>query len=181
MLKIGAWGHLGEFEDYRFANDGTLLADPAGSGVPARRKGNSGVYTVIEQQLFRPKGGDALSGISVFSRISASPSDRNLIDFFVDGGIVFAGLFPSRPQDRFGASILYSRFSNSVRAFAFDHAVFTGEPAQIPDYEANLELNYMAQIMPGWTVQPVLTYVWHPAADPARNATVVGGRSIWRY
>ncbi len=181
MLKVGAWGHLGEFEDYRFANDGTLLADPAGSGVPARRKGNSGIYTVIEQQLFRPKGGDPLSGISVFSRISASPSDRNLIDFFVDGGIVFAGLFPSRPQDRFGASILYSRFSNSVRAFAFDHAVFTGEPVQIPDYEANLELTYMAQIMPGWTVQPVLTYVWHPAADPTRNATVVGGRSIWRY
>jgi porin len=54
-------------------------------------------------------------------------------------------------------------------------------PAVIRDYEANLELTYLAQIVPGWTVQPNLQFVWHPNGDASRNATVVGARSLWRY
>jgi len=180
-LKLGGWTHLGLFNDQRFANDGTLLADPAGSGVAAQRRGNFGIYGVIEQQFYRPKGGDAESGISGFGRISFSPSDRNLIDFYVDGGVVFAGLIPNRPDDKFGASLIYARFSDAVRAFDRDQIAFTGMPGVIRDYEANLELTYLAQIIPGWTVQPVVTYIWHPNGDASRNALVTGARSIWRY
>ena len=31
-LKLGGWGHVGQFNDQRLANDGTLLADPSGLG-----------------------------------------------------------------------------------------------------------------------------------------------------
>ncbi len=179
-LKIGAWGHLGEFEDHRYANDGTLLADPAGSGVPARRRRNSGVYAVVEQQFYRPTGGDALSGVSMFTRISASPSDRNLVDFFVDGGVVVAGLVPGRPHDRFGASYMYSRFSNSTRAYDLDNRLLNGAEDPIRLYEAGVELTYQAQVMTGWTLQPMFTYVWRPSGV-LPNAAVVGGRSIWKY
>jgi porin len=136
---------------------------------------------VIDQQLYRPKGGDADSGISVFSRMSVSPSDRNLVNFYIDGGIVFGGLIPGRPNDRFGASVIYARFSDSVRDFDRDTIAFTGMPVPIRDYEANLELSYAAQIVPGWIVQPVATFIWHPNGNAARDATVVGVRSIWRY
>ena len=180
-LKVGAWGHFGSFDDRRFANDGTLLADPAGSGEPAQRKGNSGIYGVIEQQLYRPAGGDAESGISVYSRISASPSDRNPIDFYVDGGIIFAGLVPHRPNDKFGAGFIYSRFSDGVRAFDRDKAAFTGMPVTPRDFEANLELNYQIQIIPGWIVQPNVQFIWHPSGDAERDAMVVGARSFWQY
>ena len=180
-LKLGAWSHLGEFDDQRFAIEGSLLADPSGSGIPARRRGNWGIYGVIDQQLYRPRGGDSESGISVFSRVSFSPSDRNFVDFYIDGGIVFGGLVPGRPEDRFGASIIYSRFSDAVRAFSRDTVVFTGVPGPIRDFEANLELTYVAQVIPGWTVQPDLQFIWHPLGDASRNATVFGGRSIWRY
>ena len=97
-LKLGGWGHFGEFQDMRFATGGGLLADPAGSGVPIKHRGNNGLYAIIDQQLYRPKGGDSQSGISVFSRMSISPSDRNLISAYIDGGIVFAGLIPQRPR-----------------------------------------------------------------------------------
>jgi porin len=180
-LKLGAWGHFGEFDDKQFANDGLLLADPASSGEPAKRRGNAGIYGVIDQQIYRPKGGDAESGVSVFTRISVSPSDRNLIDFYVDGGIVFAGMIPGRPDDKFGASMIYARYSDSVRAFDRNQIAFTGVPGVIQDFEANLELTYMAQIIPGWTVQPVWTYVWHPSGDASRNAMVTGVRSLWRF
>ena len=180
-LKLGVWGHAGKFDDQRFANDGTLLADPMGSGVPAQHRGNYGVYGVIDQQLYRPKGGEWDSGISVFSRVSASPSDRNQIDFYVDGGIVFNGLVPGRPEDKFGASIIYARFSDALRAFDKNQIAFTGMPGVVQDYEANLELTYVFEIVPGWTVRPVVTKVWHPSGGIYPNALVTGVRSLLFY
>jgi porin len=180
-LKVGGWQHFGWFNDQRFANDGRLLADPSGSGVPALHYGNFGLYTVIDQQLWRPARGDSQSGLSIFSRLSFSPSDRNLIDRYIDGGIVAAGLFPTLPDDRLGASIVHAKFSNSVTAHDQDTARFTGLPVVIRDSETNLEFTYVHQIVPGWTVQPTLQFVWHPNGDATRNAVVVGARSLIRY
>jgi porin len=180
-IKLGGWTHFGKFDDQRYANDGTLLGDPASSGEPVTRSGNWGIYGIIEQQIYRPKGGDAESGISLFGRVSFSPSDRNPTNFFADGGIIFAGMVPGRPDDKFGASIMYARISDSARAFDSDRIAFSGMLGVVHDHETNLELTYSAQIVPGWTVQPVLTYVWHPSGGDWPNALVVGGRSIWRF
>ena len=182
-LKIGGWSHLGQFADQRFANNGMLLASPASSGVPLMHRGDYGVYGVIDQQLYRPKGGDGDSGISIFNRSSISPSDRNLVNVEIDSGIVFAGMIPQRPNDNFGASVIYSRFSDSVRAFDQDQINFGTLVTPPRDYEINLELTYVAQIVPGWTVQPVYTSIWHPSGTGIRypDAQVVGVRSIVRY
>lgn len=180
-VKLGGWAHVGRFDDQRLANDGTLLADPNGSGVPLKRQGDWGVYGVFEQQLWRPKDGEWDSGVSVFSRVSFSPSDRNPVSFNIDAGIVFAGLVPGRPDDKFGASFDFARFSSSLRAFDRDVIALTGVPGVVRDFEANLELNYTAQIVPGWVLQPVVTLVWHPSGDASRNATVTGMRSMWQF
>ncbi|MGA8155338.1 MAG: carbohydrate porin, partial [Rhodoplanes sp.] len=42
-LKFGAWAHFGKFNDNRLADDGTLLADPDGSGRPLKRRTDNGV------------------------------------------------------------------------------------------------------------------------------------------
>ena len=180
-LKLGGWGHLGKFDDPRFAIDGSLLANPLSPGMPLQHRGNVGLYAVIDQQLWRPVGGGPDSGITVFSRMSMSPSDRNLINAYIDGGIVFAGLIPNRPDDQFGASAIYARFSDAVRAFDRDAIAFTGIPGPIRDYEANLEINYGAQIVPGWYVQALVTRIWHPNGDASRNAVVTGVRSLLRF
>ncbi len=180
-LKLGAWHHFGAFDDQRFAVGGGLLADAAASGIPIAHRGNSGVYYVFAHQLYRPPGGGPDSGVTIFSRASVSPSDRSLINLFVDGGLLFAGLIPGRPDDKFGVSAMRARYSNSVRGFDADTIALSGVPGVIRDHETSLELTYMAQIIPGWTVQPVLQRIWHPSGDASRNATVVGARSIWRY
>jgi hypothetical protein len=46
---------------------------------------------------------------------------------------------------------------------------------------ANLEFTYLAQIITGWTVQGVVTRIWHTSGDASRNATVVGAHSIVAY
>jgi porin len=75
---------------------------------------------------------------------------------------------------------IYARYSDSVRAFDRDTVAY-GTPGPIRDYEANLELSYAAQIVPGWIMQPTLQYIWHPSGDASRNAAVVGARSVWRF
>jgi porin len=179
--KLGFWQHFGWFDDQRVANDGSLIADPGGSGVAARRHGNHGFYGVIDQQLYRRPGEDGEGGISVFMRASMSPPDRNLIDYYIDGGIIFAGLIPGRPRDRVGLSMMHASYSTGVRSFDRDSALFAGTNSVIRDYERNLEIGYRAEIVPGWTVQPTVQFVWHPSGDGARNALVIGMRSLLRY
>lgn len=181
MLKLGGWYHTGKFDDQRYATDGLFLADPSSSGKPRQYRGNYGLYGVIDQQLYRPPGGDNQSGTSIFARMSVSPDDRNLVNLYIDGGIIVGGLFPSRPQDRFGASFIYSKYSKSARGFESDSIAFSGIPQPIRDYEANLELTYVIQIVPGWTVQPDLQFVWHPDGGVWPDATVVGARSLIRF
>lgn len=49
-LKLGGWAHLGGFGDMRRTDDGGRLDDPPSSGVPLRRRGNGGIYAVLDQQ-----------------------------------------------------------------------------------------------------------------------------------
>ena len=53
----GGWYHFGDFDSQRFTAEGVSLADPTGSGVPAKLRGNYGIYAVVEQALWRPPGG----------------------------------------------------------------------------------------------------------------------------
>ena len=181
-LKIGGWAHLGQFSDQRYANDGTLLADPARSGIPAQHRGDFGIYGIIDQQIYRPQNGAPDSGISVFSRASWSPSDRSLFDNYIDGGIVFAGLLPSRPKDRFGASVTYARYSDGARAFDQDKINFGATALPVRDYEASLELTYIAVLVPGWTLQPDFQIIWHPSGGQlAADAKVMSLRTVLKF
>ncbi|MBV9558317.1 MAG: carbohydrate porin [Pseudolabrys sp.] len=180
-IKLGVWDHTGNFADQRFSSDGNFLASPVSNGIPLQHRGDWGVYGAIDQQLYRLPGGGKDKGVSVFAMASYSPPDRNQIDKYLTGGIVFAGLLPQRPNDRFGASFIYARFSDALRAFDQDTIAFSGIPGVVRDYEANLELTYQAQIIPGWTVSPTFQYIWHPSGQAGRNATVTGIRTIARF
>ena len=102
----GGWYHCGQFDDQRFTAQGPSIAEPNGTGIAAKLRGNFGIFAVAEQTLYRPpsvteKGvSNSLPGVTVFGRIAYSPPDRNLIDLYLDGGIGFVGLAPERPLDR---------------------------------------------------------------------------------
>jgi porin len=187
----GAWKHLGEFNDQRYAIGGFSLADPAGTGEPQKLRGNQGIFGVYEQMLARASQGSD-KGIGFFLRTSISPSDRNLISFYLDGGFQFSGFSESRPNDRFGIAMTYARISDAARAADRDVQAFTGTPFPVRDFEAVLEATYLAEIQTGWTVQPVFQYVFHPGggiADPndptqtrrIKDAAVFGLRSTFNY
>lgn len=155
-LKLGGYRHFGRFEHLRVDAEGLRLGNPARSGTARRLRGTGGLYGVVEQQLYRPEGGGPSSGVSVYARLSGSPSDRNLIDLWADGGVVVAGLVPGRPDDLFGASFIYARIGAAARGFDRDRVAF------VRTAEASLEFSYQMQVVPGWTVQPDIQVVFNP-------------------
>lgn len=189
-IRIGAWHHFGRFDDLRFDSGGLSLANPLSNGMPRSLRGNEGVYAVIDQQLYRPRGADANTGVLFFARAAYAPPDRSLNDFYFDAGLIFAGLISARPQDAFGASFLYSHISNRARGLDIDTQLFTGLPVPLRDYELSFDISYAASIVPGWTLQPNVQFIFHPGGnvplpgsqvDPIKSAIVVGARSTMRY
>ncbi|HKS65288.1 MAG TPA: carbohydrate porin, partial [Xanthobacteraceae bacterium] len=160
--RLGFWHHFGDFDSQHFDTAGRSLADPLSNGIARKLRGTSGIYGVVDHQLYRPPGGDKDSGISVFSRAGISAPDRNPVEFYLDGGVVFSGMLSKRPDDKIAATFLYSRISRDAAALDRDMIAFTGLPHPIRDYELNLALVYQAQIVPGWTIQPAFHYVFHP-------------------
>jgi porin len=187
----GAWYHMMSFADQRFGSDGLSLADPNSSGDTRWLRQNNGVFMVYEQLLARSPV-DKDKGVAFFMRASVSPSDRNLINAYVDGGFLFTGFSEARPNDRFGVAATFARISDRVRQFDQDVQLFTGVPTPIRDFEAILEITYGAQITPNFLFQPVFEYIAHPAGgaidpnDPTqtrriKDAVMLGVRTTITY
>ena len=189
-VTLGGWYHFGRFNSLRYDEAGRSLADPASTGIGRRFRGNSGLYAMIDQTVYREPD-DPNDGASVFVRVSSSPADRNLLDFYVDAGIGYKGLLPGRSDDTVGIAFALSQVSGSARGFDTDTIFLTGVPGPRRSSEAVLEATYQAVLGPGITLQPDFQYVFRPGggiADPRdpggrrlRNAAVFGLRATIRY
>lgn len=185
-LKIGGFADLGTFDDQRFDSLGLSLADPASSGTPLRHGSDQAFYAVVDQQLYASASGS--ESVSMFARFMVAPTNRNLVDLYVDGGVVLYGLVPGRPKDLFGIAAAYARVSDDAKALDRDAASF-GSLSPVRRDEALMELSYIAEVIPGFTVQPDIQYVWNPgggAPDDSGtkrldDAVVIGIRTSLNY
>jgi len=187
--KLGVWYATADFADQHFGRDGggavVSLADPAAAG-PLNHSGNWGIYGVADQMVWR----GANSSLNLFLRAGASPSDRNLLSFYIDGGVGLKGPLPGRADDVLTFGFAYAQISTDAAALDRDMLAFAGPPFPIRDYEMVFELSYQAQLAPWWTVQPDLQLIVHPGGnvpDPnnpavtVANAFVVGVRSTIKF
>lgn len=182
--KIGAWYHTSSrFGDQRMDNSGLSLANPLSTGIPLNHTGNWGIYGVVDQMLYRVPGTED-HGLSGFVRIGGSPNDRNLINFYADGGLAYKGLIPGRPNDKVGVAAAYARISDQARAFDRDFGFFVNPAYPARSAEAMVELTYQAKLAPWWTLQTDLQYIVHPGGGVLNddgsmrpNAWVLGLRS----
>ena len=178
-IKLGGWYDFGKFDDQRH---------PPGEGFSAsRHKGNEAIYVVLDQALYRPDGQCSAGGVSAFARAIISPADRNQVDTYADVGIVFDGWVPGRPHDGIALGVAYTGISDDASDFDRESGL-----SVIRDYELIFELNYVAEIVPGWAIQPVMQYVHNPGGSVPdlandmpnqriEDAFVVGMRSIINY
>lgn len=165
----GGWSHLGQFDDQRFSIAGSSLADPDGSSIARKLRGNFGLFAVLEQTLYRPPeatgatASDRKRGISAFARVAYSPPDRNLIELYADGGIQWDGMIADRPLDRFGIAVAYMQISSDARQLDVDAQFYSGLPTPVRTFEGLFEFIYEAHIKPGWLLQPFFQYVLRPS------------------
>lgn len=171
-VKIGGWNHFGTFEDQRFDSGGALIAVTGNSGRPLEH--NWGLYGIIDQLVWRVPGSEEPQGVGIFARIIGAPSNRNVADFYFDGGITFTGMLGSRPNDALAIGFAYTNVSDRVTAFDADF----GEPVA-RNYEALIEIVYNYEIKPGWLLQPDFQYLFQPGGNVAglKDAAVLGART----
>ena len=182
--KIGAWYHTADFADQRYGVNaaGAVVSLATLPDNPLNHSGNWGIYGVINQTVWR----DGARKASAFLRGGIAPSDRNLVSWYVDGGMAFKGLIPGRVEDIVGFGVAHSKISRNAAALDQDTLALNGPPYPLRNAETVIELNYTAKIAPWWWVQPDLQYIIHPGGnvphpnDPTRkvqDALLIGARS----
>jgi porin len=187
--RIGAWYHTSaRFADQRYDNSGLSLASPQSTGIPLEHAGDGGLYGVIDQMLYRVAGTED-QGLSGFLRAGGVPNDRNLVNFYADGGLLYKGLVPHRPDDKIGIAAAIARIGDNARGLDADVGFYSGNPSYpVRSSEAVIELTYQLQLKPWWMLQPDLQYVINPGAgvlnaDGAirKNALVLGLRTFLNF
>jgi len=186
--RIGAWYHTSpRFGDQRYDNTGRSLADPLSTGIPLNHTGDTGIYGVVDQMLYRVPGSDD-QGLSGFVRMGGVPNDRNLISFYADGGLLYKGLVPRRPDDKIGIAAAYARVGDNARGLDSDIGLFGNFFYPVRSGEAMIEMIYQAQLAPWWSLQPELQYIIRPGGGVLnsdgsfrQNAWVIAIRSALSF
>ncbi len=174
-VKIGGWNHFGDFEDNRVDVGGELVAVTGNSGKPLDN--DHALYIILDQLLWRVPGSEEAQGVGMFLRFAGAPDDRNLVDFYFDGGLTFTGMIPGRPNDALAIGYAYTGISNDVTA----NDITLREPGPRRE-EQLIEIAYTMEIMNGWTLQPDFQYIWNPSGDPGLdNAAVIGARNTFTF
>ena len=162
-------------------------------GPPSTVAYCTGFYGVWDQTLYRPAtpekapsgkktvvpsdgdGADAPpeKGLKSFLRVGFSPQSASPLSFYTDGGLVYTGLLPNRPEDKLGLAFCYGSVSPAYRTL--------GNQQGVPgaSFESVAELTYSIRLAPCVALQPDIQYVLHPGGTQQYgNALVVGFRAI---
>ena len=186
--KLGAWYASNHFADQRFDSAGGLLANPAGTGRALQHTGDWTIYGVIDQMVWR-RAGTKDQGIGVFLHAMDGPGDRNLSNFFVEGGMNWRAPIASREDDVFGLAFTYLGISPAARHFSRDLVAFGGAASAYAADETVVEATYLAPITSSLTLQPDIQLVFNPGAGipgpfgrrTLTTAIVIGTRATFKF
>ena len=104
---------------------------------------------------------------------------------YLEGGLHWKGLIAGRSHDVFGLAVAHARTSHALRRLGAETASATGMPNNIRRHETVIEVTYLCQIAPWWSVQPDLQGVFNPGAalpsslqiPPRKHSLAVGART----
>lgn len=132
--------------------------------------GNYLVYVMANQAVYRPLAGSS-QGLDSFFTYYYSPTDVNKLNSETTLGARYIGLFPHRASDSLGASLIYSKISDTFNAAYFNQGL------PVLGSEKAMELTYLFQITPWWVLQPDYQHYWSLGANPKNgNSSVLGFR-----
>lgn len=178
--KLGFWYNNNRFADQHLDTNGISLASSASNGVPAEHRGNFSVYAVADQMVWRASA-DSPQSVGVFTRVMGAPSDRNLLDFNINAGVVVKAPFKGRDNDSAGLALSYANVSSSASALDRDIGNFKTPGYPVRSAETVIEATYQYQVTPWWLLQGELQYIFHPGGgipDPNNNGARIGNEAV---
>jgi porin len=186
--KIGGWYSSDNFADQRFDTAGMLLASPTSSGTARQHSGDWAFYGIVDQKVWQREG-EKDQGIGLFLQVMGGPSDRNLSNLFIEGGMNWQAPFKDRGDDAFGLAFCYLGISPAAQDFSRDLVSFGRATTPYTSNETVVEATYQATVTNWLTLQPDLQYVINPGAGGVPgsfgtrslpNAFVMGLRATFR-
>jgi porin len=146
----------------------TALALDAAS--PPRRRGNQGVYALVDAQLFTERD-DIKQGLSGFVRAGTADSRVNRFANFVGAGLVYTGALSQRPEDQLGLAVASANNGGSYRIANARDGIATNRR------ETAIELTYRFALTSWLTLQGDLQHIINPDTNPLlADATAIGLR-----
>ena len=150
---------------------------------------NYGLYFVADQMLYRVADSDTApvtdnrnqqaaappptsKGLGMFTHLGLTPQNSSFINFYVDGGLTYKGLIPTRNNDILGLAVAYGHLS---------HDALNNVGTSNPGYEIVLETTYQIELATWLSLQPDVQYVIHPSGTNIANALVLGARATLSF
>jgi porin len=146
---------------------------------------NYGVYFIADQMLYRvPQSASASvtanrakqtaapsltdKGLGIFAYIGLAPRNSSVINFYIDGGLNYKGLIPTRDNDVLGLAFAYGHLHNNPQG---------NDGSSNSGYEMVFEATYQIVLTPWLSFQPDLQYVMQPSGTDIPNALILGAHT----
>jgi len=94
--------------------------------------------------------------------------NSSFINFYIDAGLTYKGLIPTRANDVLGIAVAYGHVSDNPQ---------DNEGRSNPGYEIVLEATYQIELASWLSVQPDLQYVIHPSGTHIPDVLVLGAHT----
>jgi len=180
--KLGGWYNSASVNNVTQSSSGRAFSNPINTSY----RGQYAIYGLIDQTVWHEARSET-QGLSAFTRVTYNPqTDRNLVTWYFDAGLAYAGLFDGRPEDVLGLGFGWAKFSPDLNGPIAAQNSTSGTQTPLVKPESLIELTYQAPINPWLTLQPFLQYSINPGGrapmpnNPNQaipNATVVGLRA----
>jgi porin len=178
--KLGGW--------YDTSSALDVVADIGGgaavvTGLPfLQSRGRYGAYVNFLQQITRNSVVNPPGGLSLF--LNATVADRRtaLTDAQVAGGLVYTGLFRSRPDDDIGFAVGMTHVNSRVAWSETLQNLAGLGPVPVRNSEYVVEAYYKYRPLGGLEIRPNIQYVVDPGGTSQnRNALVFGLKTVANF
>jgi porin len=146
---------------------------------------NYGLYFIADQMLYREPQPASVSviansgkqtaapsltdkGLGAFTHVGLAPRNSSVINFYVDCGLNYEGLIPTRDNDVLGVAFAYGHLNNNPQG---------NDGSSNPGYEMVFEATYQIMLTPWLSLQPDVQYVIQASSADIPNALVLGARA----
>jgi len=190
VANDGTYGFYWQFDQMLFREHPHVEAAPVASGGKNVVATNG--KTVVAPAPSAPKL--SKQGLYSYNLVTWAPQFDNNLCFYVQHGLYYQGLIPTRDDDKLSVHFGYANFSSEQIGSNADAAHYTyatvkttsggkttttykriGKESISAQWGAVLELDYQFQINKWAYVQPFLQYIINPAQNyTVQNATILG-------